>query len=266
MRYLFIFLSLIIISFDSFAIREARPTPIDSRIRVIVYNPDDVIKFTGYYNYQTSIQFSDNEEISTISMGDTTGWQIVPEGNRMFIKPMEKNADTNMTVITNLKNNITKKHNSISDNQRIYFFELYARETDDIRNPNMVFNIKFLYSDDEDNKTILTQNNNTLCGTGKAAPDLECPEKYNFNYTLSGSEDIAPIKVFDDGEFTYLQFRGKNTEIPAIFAVDEELRESMINYRVVDKNMVVLEQVFKKIALKNGKKVSCIFNEAFNPF
>ena len=101
---IFIFL----LSLSSYAIRESRPTPGDPRIRVMVYSPDDVFKFTGYYGYQASIELAKDEEVVNVSMGDSTSWQIVPSGNRIFIKPMEKDATTNMTLITN---------------KRTYFFE-----------------------------------------------------------------------------------------------------------------------------------------------
>jgi type IV secretion system protein VirB9 len=241
----FIFLLLGVTS--AYAIRESRPTAGDSRIRVLVYSPDDVFKFTGYYGYQASIELANGEEVTSISMGDTTSWQIVPAGSRIFLKPIEQDATTNMTLITN---------------KRTYFFELYAEEAQDIRDPDMVFNIRFLYPDEEDGDSIKSFVSQTQ------GPDMNHPEKYNFNYSLSGHEDIAPIKVFDDGEFTYLQFRDKNAEIPAIFAVDEELRESMVNYRLNSDmgNMVVIEQVFKKLSVRSGKKIACLFNEAYDKY
>lgn len=226
------------------AIREPRPTAIDSRIRVLVYNPDDVFKFTGYYGYQASIELAKDEEIVSISMGDTTAWQIVPAGFRLFIKPMEQDATTNMTLITN---------------KRTYFFELYAEEADDIRDPDMVFNVRFLYPDEDVEDSIKTYK------TALSGPDLSHPEKYNFNYSISGYEDVAPIKVYDDGEFTYLQFRDKNAEVPAIFAVDDDFRESMVNYHMSPStpNLIIVEQVFRKLTVRYGKKLVCIFNEAF---
>lgn len=231
------------------AIRESRPTPTDSRIRVMVYNPDDVFKFIGYYGYQASIELAKDEEVVSISMGDTTSWQIVPAGHRIFIKPMEHEATTNMTLITN---------------KRTYFFELYAEETTDIRDPGMVFNVKFIYPDEEEEEHVRSFNKSS----GSSGPDMQHPELYNFYYSISGNEEIAPIKIFDDGEFTYLQFREKNNEIPAIFAVDENLVESMVNFRLdpSNSNLVVVEQVFKKLTLRAGKKIVCVFNEAFRPY
>lgn len=234
------------------AIRESRPTAIDSRIRVIVYTPNDVFKYTGYYGYQASIEFSPSEEIINISMGDTTGWTILPNGNRLFMKPIEKDATTNMTLITN---------------KRTYFFELYAEEAASIRDPDMVFNVKFLYPDEEESEDMHSYHAHSS-SESVAIPDLMHPENLNFNYTINGNEEIAPIKIFDDGEFTYLQFRDKNKVIPAIFAVDEELRESMVNSKIDSKteNLIVIEQVFPKLALRHNDKVLCIFNEAFRPY
>ena len=246
-----IFVILLFLAQSAYAIRESRPTPIDSRIRVMVYNPNDVFKFTGYYGYQASIELAKNEQVISISMGDTTSWQIVPAGNRIFIKPMEQEATTNMTLITN---------------KRTYFFELYAEETMDIRDPGMVFNVKFLYPDEEEEDSI--RNFASTTGGSGSSPDLSHPEKLNFYYTISGHEEIAPIKIFDDGEFTYLQFRDKNNEIPAIFAVDEDLRESLVNFKLDpnNSNRVIVEQVFHKLTLRAGKKIVCVFNEAFKPY
>lgn len=134
MKKITLFIILCLLPVSALAIRESRPTPIDSRIRVMVYNPNDVFKFTGYYGYQASIEFAKTEQVVSISMGDTTAWQVVPAGYRVFIKPMELEATTNMTLITD---------------KRTYFFELYAEETKDIRDPGMVFNVKFIYPDEQ---------------------------------------------------------------------------------------------------------------------
>lgn len=245
----FLLCSFIMVYSNALAIREARPTPIDSRIRIMIYNPDDVFKFIGYYGYQASIELARDEQVISISMGDTSSWQVVPAGYRIFIKPIEKDATTNMTLITN---------------KRTYFFELYAEETTDIRDPEMAFNVKFIYPDIEEDDHIRVFASEGAAG---GMPDLTKPENFNFLYSISGSEEIAPIKIFDDGEFTYMQFRDKNNEIPAIFAVDEDLRESMVNFRLdpKDSNLIIIDHVFPKLTLRAGKKITCVFNEAFNP-
>ena len=233
-----ILLICLLIATQAQAVRDSRPTALDSRIKVIVYNPDDVFKYTGYYNYQASIDFSAEETIQSVSMGDTTAWQIVPSGFRLFLKPIDKDATTNMTVITN---------------KRVYYFELYAEEAEDIRDPNLAFNVRFLYPDDDKINIQVSNDKN---------PDLDEPENYNFNYSISGSDEIAPLKIFDDGTFTYFEFKHVNGEIPAIFAVDSALREELVNHKKSGKYIIV-ERIYKKMALKLGKHVTCVYNEAY---
>jgi type IV secretion system protein VirB9 len=231
--------SIIIISNPVYALRESKPTSIDNRIRVMVYNPDDVHKYTGYYGYSAYIEFADGETIDNVSMGDSLSWQIVPSGKRLFLKPMEQDATTNMTVITN---------------QRTYFFELHAKEAEDINDPEMVFTVRFLYPDDGIGESIKHF-------TGNSEPDLSEPEKYNFNYTISGKDTISPIKIFDDGEFTYFQFKDKNAAIPAFFIVDPQGHEEIVNYRMAGR-YVVVERVVERFSLRYGKEYLCVFNES----
>lgn len=217
---------------------DARSLPVDNRVRVIAYQSDQVFRFDGHYRYQSAIEFEKDEEIKTISMGDSTAWMINPSGNRLFLKPVEQDATTNMTLITN---------------KRLYLFELRAREADDINDPNMVFIMRFTYNDV-----------NTGMGSHSyldAVPDPEGdPGKYNTNYTISGSDDVAPIRIFDDGEFTYFQFADKNAEVPAFYWVDDENSEAMINYRTRG-DYIVVERVSARFTLRHGKDIVCVFNE-----
>lgn len=243
MKIFLLLLLMLMASQPSFANREAKSLPIDHRIRTVVYQPDAVYRYTGHYRYQSSIEFGADETIQTISMGDSTAWMMNPSGNRLFLKPIEQDATTNMTLITN-------KH--------IYLFELHARDTDNIDDPQMTFILRFLYPDTEklDNVGLgmLTDNIPLL--------DIdENPEKYNFKYTISGPEITAPIRIFDDGEFTYFQFRDKNAEIPAFFWVDDQGNESLINFRTRG-DYIVVERVANKFTLRHGNDVNCVFNEA----
>jgi type IV secretion system protein VirB9 len=226
----------------SYAIQESRPLPGDNRLRVITYQPTAIHKYTGYYDYQASILLEDGEEVKTVSMGDPSAWQIVPSGNRIFIKPIADNpedATTNMLLITN---------------KRVYHIVLEAAQVgpDGINDPDLVFETRFLYPDSGSNAVQQFSN--------QKGPDLSQPEKYNFNYTLSGTDTIAPLRIFDDKEFTYLQFKNKNAEVPAIFLVNPDKRESLINYRVMG-DYIVIERVSSQFTLRHGSEITCVFNE-----
>jgi type IV secretion system protein VirB9 len=224
-----------------------RPIGGENRIKIINYTPNTVFKFIGCYEYQSIIEFGLDEEIDTISMGTPTPWQVVPAGNRIFIKPVEDNATTNMTVITN---------------KRMYFFEMHAIEATGVNDSRLNFVVKFVYPEQynlttgggssTDAVTTMQQN---------IGPDLTKPELYNFKYSISGAaKNIEPLQVFDDGEFTYFKFKDLNAELPAIFTVRRDGSESLINFRV-QAGYVIVERVSDRFTLRHGPDTICVFNE-----
>lgn len=221
------------------AVKEAKPLAIDKRLGIMVYNPYDVHKFVGYYGYQSSIIFSEDEVIETMSMGDSTPWQMVPNGNRLFLKPIDQDATTNLTIISN---------------KRVYYFELHAQEAKDINQEGLMFAVKFLYPDEHDNQS------SAITAGAMEAPDLSNKSLYNFEYTISGPSSISPIKIFDDGKFTYFEFSNKSAELPAIFYVNPNGTEGLINFRMVGDYLVV-ESVRARFSIRHDKDVVCVFNE-----
>ena len=219
------------------AMKEPKYLAIDRRLGVIVYSPYDVHRYTGYYGYQSSIIFAEDETIETMSMGDSTAWQMVPNGNRLFLKPIDPDATTNMTLITN---------------RRVYYFELHAKEAQDINETGLMFAVKFLFPEEQEAAhTAISQH---------TEPDLTNKSLYNFEYTISGPELISPVKIFDDGKFTYFEFKDKNAELPAIFYANSKGDEGLVNYRMVGRYLAV-ESIRERFSIRHDKDVVCVFNE-----
>lgn len=242
----FILLFLCLIPSITFGLSKAEPLAVDSRLRVIVYNPNDVFMFKGFYGYESSIVFAGDETVDTITMGDSVAWQVVPNGNRIFLKPVENNATTNMTVITN---------------RRVYHFELHADHATDINDPEMIFAMKFIYSDDANNSSAVQ-----FFSDEDPDEELESDkttkkkENLNYNYTISGPEFITPVKVFDDGKQTYFKFSDKYAELPAIFVVFDDNSEGLVNYRMQGEYLVI-ERLAPRYTLRVGNDIGCVFNE-----
>ncbi len=239
-----ILILLTILSFfpkQSFAVVQLpRVIGAEKRFRAYVYNPNDVYRYVGHYLSQAYLEFEADEKVQTISMGDTTAWQTVVMDNKLFLKPIANYPETNMTVLTN---------------KRTYHFELDAVEVGSVINDDVLFYVKFIYPETDDKNIVIF---NTVKNRDDM-PDLSDLNKYNFNYEFSGSNRIAPIKVFDDGEFTYLEFEDKNGELPAIFAVNSDGYERLVNFRIVD-NYIVIEQVTSQLTLRNGADIVCVYN------
>lgn len=244
MRALLVVIALLLWMPDVFATGIPRPIGGENRIKIINYTPNTVFKFVGHYEYQSIIEFGMDEEIETISMGTPTPWQLVPAGNRIFLKPIEDNATTNMTVITN---------------KRMYFFEMHAESAGGVNDDNLNFVVKFVYPEQ------LAATGITKVQQETKGPDLSKPDNYNFKYSISGQGvDVEPLMVFDDGEFTYFKFRDVNAELPAIFMVKPNGEEGLVNFRISG-GYVVVERVANRFTLRHGADTICVFNET-GPF
>lgn len=102
----------------------------DNRIKTYIYNPNEVFLIVVHTGFQSHIEFAKGEEIETISMGDSYAWKITPLANRLFIKPLERNIRTNMTILTN---------------RRTYQFDIVARELDGEDDKDLVYVVRFYY-------------------------------------------------------------------------------------------------------------------------
>ena len=102
----------------------------DNRIKTYFYSQNEVYLLVLHYGFQSHIEFGKGETIETITLGDSYAWKITPLGNRLFIKPMERDIRTNMTIIT--------------DN-RTYQFDIVAKELEDGDERNLVYVIRFQY-------------------------------------------------------------------------------------------------------------------------
>jgi len=102
----------------------------DSRIKTYIYSPNEVYLLVLHYGFQSNIEFSKGETVDTITLGDSYLWKITPIGNKLFIKPMEKNIRTNMTIITN---------------KRTYQFDIVAKELLEGDDKDLVYVVRFQY-------------------------------------------------------------------------------------------------------------------------
>lgn len=68
------------------AIAETIPEPgaADARIRVVTYNPRNVVRLNTFFGVSTHIKFSESEQIKDVAVGDDLAWKVIPRGNNMF--------------------------------------------------------------------------------------------------------------------------------------------------------------------------------------
>lgn len=221
---------------------QPRSVKADARIKTVSYQRDNIISLLGMMGVATMIEFKDDEKIATISMGDTVGWQAVPDQSKryLFIKPLEPNASTNMNVVTS---------------KRVYNFMLHGAAPGDTR--KAIIKLRFTYpEDDADARLVARAQDDVKSPNLKAA--LADPSKLNYGYDYKGSIQNKPTRVFDDGVKTFFQFP-VNWENPAIFAVKSDGTETLINYRR-EADFIVVDKVAGQWTLRNGAVSTCVFN------
>ena len=239
--------------FSHVALAEKHPHPgtADARVKSIVYNENDTTTITAHYGFSSMIEFSPREEILTVSIGDTVAWTFLEVGHRLFIKPIEDEANSNMQVITT---------------KRAYNFTLIAKKATSHRDKSLTFTLKFRYPEEE---RLLAEAKKRQAEAARIDYSAIVPEHsfnaedVNMEYTYRGSELVAPRRVFDDSEFTYFAFH-ENTPTPAIFAVDAEGKESLVNFHTKGK-YVVVQRLARQFVLRHGSDVTCVFNKSFAP-
>lgn len=216
------------------------PNPLitDNRVKQVAYDANQVYEVVGTYGFQTSIEFAPDEKVEVVTLGDSIAWQTVPYRNRLFLKPVEPNAETNLTVITD---------------KRTYYFKLMSGKG----RASQTFLVRFVYP--EALQRVATSGARGADGAAKASTvDLS---RMNIDYSTSGETAAIQLRrAFDDGQFTYLQF-DKDAEIPAVYTVGPDGTESIVNTRR-EGGYLVVERTARQFTLRNGEAYLCVQNNA----
>lgn len=221
----------------------------DSRLVEKVYDAAQVFRIDGRAKVQATIRFSDSEQIENVAIGDSQSWQVTPNkrANLLFVKPLQTNAVTNMTVVTN---------------RRTYFFDLVASPRSE-----PIYVLSFRYPDEEAAQAEAeaaqlaareTASKEELAAASDPYAVVD-PARLNFEWASSGDRSLLPERTYDDGEATFLLWPA-GTAVPAILITDHEGTEGPVNFTVRG-DTVVVEGVPSEIILRSGKDRAILRNE-----
>lgn len=212
----------------------SRASLVDPRIRTVAYDPDQVIRLTGYFGLQTMLEFALDERIENVSIGDALGWQVTPNkrANLLFLKPLDRVASTNMTVVT--------------DRRRYVFDLMVAAPKASTR--DLAYVVRF-------------QVPAPLMAAAPSPPASRAtPLAKNSAYSLQGPLAIQPTRVFDDGRSTYFAWP-QQADLPAVFVVGADGVEGLAN-AVVRDGFLVVDQLAPRFVLRSGELVVTVLNTA----
>jgi type IV secretion system protein VirB9 len=237
-----------------FSKQNPRSLPLDPRVKVVAYQPNNIVTIEGSVFINTQIIFSERESVVDVENGDSAAWtyHINPVvGNIFTLKPIVMGSNTDLSIITKDE----------KDKTRIYRFHLSSAGQVVTDEDKQVYSVQFIYPEQE--KEILESAIGKLRHQKKSILNsVKSPNSYNWNYSFNGDSRLVPLHVFDDGKFTYLQIR-HDQNIPAVFSVDnKDGKEAVVNIRR-DGEYIVIQQVAPQFTLRSGSQmVASVFNNS----
>ncbi|HEX3848410.1 MAG TPA: TrbG/VirB9 family P-type conjugative transfer protein [Steroidobacteraceae bacterium] len=214
---------------------------VDSRIRVVPYNAEEVYKLRGYVGYQIDLEFESGETFNGLGAGDIEGLSFVGQENHLFIKPKAARVATNLTVLTNRRE------------YQIDYSVLSRPRGGDAE--DLVYSLRFTYpraggSAEEES----TQVESSLGAAFGNRPQ-------NLDYWYCGAPTLQPVAASDDGVHTRLQFSAR-TELPAVFIRNDDGSESLVNFSMKDGDLLI-HRVARRFVIRRGRLTGCIVNKGF---
>lgn len=245
--------------------------PADPRLREVLYDPRAVVTVPVKRGVVTLVVLDADESITEVAAGlggDCTkteaAWCVAaqPGGRNLFVKAKSSaSAPNNLAVVTD---------------RRTHSFRFVVLADSDPKAPVYRLVVKAPATRPAQPNRLALRDAVPLMAL-PAVPPPPSPREViaerlqakaqvrNTNYSIaegSGSEDIVPTLVFDDGRFTYFRFPG-NREVPAVFHVLGDGSETLVNARMED-DLLVVDRVSRRLMLRSGSAVVGVWNEAFD--
>jgi type IV secretion system protein VirB9 len=222
-------LALACLLFAAPAIAQVQPVPGDGdpHLQQVDYNSGQIVQLRGAPGYQLMVELSPDEQIQSVALGDASAWSVSinHEGDRLFLKPTQPDAATNMTVVTTV---------------RVYSFDLAALSGP---SPDMPYTVQFRYPAP---KPV------SLAGQ---YVDVSAISRRMSRYRVSGDRLLWPSSVTDDGQHTYIIWP-KTAPIPAVYAPDRLGNEVLVNGMMGTDDVYVVDGAPQKLTFRIDRSVA----------
>lgn len=244
------------------------PEPDDSSLVVYDYDPDYRYPVLVRTNEETHLVFGTDEEVVGVYLSDTgKRWleHTALTKRDVFIEARLPALDNAATVITTRRRYELDLRSSDSDAtyQRVswHYLDTDAQMTAGQVSP---FGIEYpgnVPSASSGGQTdVAGQPGSSTSGDVRAVGPRITLDHANFDYRVEGSAPFAPVTVFDDGRFTYLQFP-HHAELPAILLMDEQGQAEIASFIPLGNDFFEVQQITTYgLLLRRGKEEVRVFN------
>jgi type IV secretion system protein VirB9 len=254
--------ALVLIGGRAWALDIPRPGPADPRVRVVDYDPVQVVRLVGRPRIALEVAFAPDETVRHVALGDSSAWQTAADGNLLFLKPNRALSANTDLIVTTDRGGAT----------RAYAFELVVGRGKSAPGASPPasdgpYVVSFRYPADVVARARAAVEAATATTAAQAdglrleAAALQGPR--NLAYTVQGPAALQPSEVSDNGRFTVLRFPGGQV-LPAIYTVGVDGTEALAAFDVRGE-FVVVHGVSPALRLRLGRELLCITNAAYGP-
>lgn len=244
----------------------------DTRMRLIPYNPGQVVHLSTIVGATMVVSFASDETVTAVAETDTLHLAAVPKGNYLFLKPNQPLPLQPIIVLTQLPNGHLRR---------------YVFEIETVNDPStadgtagVFYSVQFTYPLQEA-KAAEAKAAAEAAATAKLNAEAAARAKAaitdslmssvrtdpfvgprNYKYVAQGDRSLAPVSIWDNGYSTVMTFPG-NTAIPSIFVLNPDGKEATASYSVHGRSVEV-DQTAREFRLRYGHTVLNIYNLGYN--
>ncbi len=220
----------------------------------------------------TQIILDPTDKIKDFGTGFSTGWDIVRRDNVLYIKPKDPDAETNMYIRTEKRSYlldlkiVTKDWRKIDEAKNLgvaYMVQFNYKDSPVPFSPPLIEGLK--KSSSSKSTKIPVKNNNQGFKLLSESDFIKRPNKNNYfsyhtDYEVaadSGSKWMIPVRVYDDGELTYVQMP-INSNVPSFFGRHSDRGEELLLNKTVKQDQFLLHGVYPFIIIRYGSDVVAV--------
>jgi type IV secretion system protein VirB9 len=211
------------------ALGQVQPEPAggDAHLQAVDYNGGEIVQLRGAPGYQMMVELSPDEQIKSVALGDSSAWQVSvnKEGDRLFLKPVQPDVSTNMTVVTSV---------------RVYSFDLASLSNP---SPDMPYTVQFRYPAAK------------VRTTDDGYVDVASATRRISRYKVSGDRQLWPSGMTNDGQRTFISWP-QSAPIPAVYGVDARGEDVLVNGMMGTDDVYVVDGVPDRLMFRIDNAVA----------
>lgn len=212
--------------------------PTDNKMVNFNYDKNDTYTILTQPMHVTDLEFGSDEILQGKAIGDPVQWKVDDGGDRhILIRPSKSSLETSLTVFTDKR---TYQFTLRSSPDGGKWYQHVDWQYPDRMYSERIAAKKKAREDKEEQEAL----NKTI-----AVKEVSI-ENFYTDYKVTGSNDLKPVLVADDGKRTTLKFN-QLQPLPAVFMKGSEAKYAMVNYDVsADGRTITVQRVANVMFLK----------------